>query len=170
MPAEGHPDLARLLRIDEALDTTRNLIIAASKTCAASDEACPRARAPATEPLIWRHDHGRSPQVPPRRAWLPRALSARVSALACLPAAAMAAPPTGDDAELLAMESRDDAPERAGEGNLRRERRPLRGRLRNNGKVDWEAAWAFAGSYGRDAAIREGEEFGDPGPTNSTNG
>ncbi len=40
MPAEGHPDLARLLRIDEALDTTRNLIIAASNL-AASDEAYP---------------------------------------------------------------------------------------------------------------------------------
>jgi hypothetical protein len=86
--------------------------------------------------------------------------TARVSALACLPAVAMAASPAGDDAELLAMEVEIMRLRGLAKAICAEKVDPFEDEFIALMKGDGsEAAWAFARSYGRDDAINEAETF-----------
>ena len=86
--------------------------------------------------------------------------TARVSALACLPAAAMAAPPTGDDAELLAMEAEIMRLRGLAKAICAEKVEPFEDEFHTRMRVSgYDASWAFARSYGRDDAIDEAETF-----------
>ena len=86
--------------------------------------------------------------------------TARVSALACLPAIAMAASPMGDDAELLAMEAEIMRLRGLAKAICAEKVDPFEDEFIALMKGDGsEAAWAFARSYGRDDAIDEAETF-----------
>jgi hypothetical protein len=86
--------------------------------------------------------------------------TARVSALACLPAAAMAASPTGDDAELLAMEAEIMRFRGLAKAICAEKVEPFEDEFHTHMRVSgYDAAWAFARSYGRDDAIDEAETF-----------
>ena len=89
--------------------------------------------------------------------------TARVSALACLPAVAMAASPTGDDAELLAMVAEIMRLRGLAKAIYAEKVEPFEDEF--NAKmteVGYDAAWAFARSYGRDDAIDEEQKFSVP--------
>jgi len=89
--------------------------------------------------------------------------TARVSALACLPAAAMAASPTGDDAELLAMEAEIMRLRGLAKAIYAEKVDPFEDEFHvKMREVGYDAAWAFAGSYGRDDAMNEAEKFSVP--------
>jgi hypothetical protein len=99
---------------------------------------------------------------PSRRAAL--RLFAGAPALACLlPAVAMAASPTGDDAELLAMEAEIMRLRGLAKAICDEKVEPFEDEfialMLGDGS---EAAWAFARSYGRDDAINEAEKFSVP--------
>ena len=86
--------------------------------------------------------------------------TARVSALACLPAAAMAASPTCDDAELLAMEAEIMRFRGLAKAICAEKVEPFEDEFHTHMRVSgYDAAWAFARSYGRDDAIDEAETF-----------
>jgi hypothetical protein len=86
--------------------------------------------------------------------------TARVLALAYLPAVAMAASPTGDDADLLAMEAEIMRLRGLAKAICAEKVDPFEDEFIALMKGDGsEAAWAFARSYGRDAAIDEAETF-----------
>ena len=89
--------------------------------------------------------------------------TARVSALACLPGAAMAASPTGDDAELLAMEAEIMRLRGLAKAIYDEKVEPFEDAFHALMRAaDSEAAWAFAHTYGRDDAIDEAETFNLP--------
>ena len=94
--------------------------------------------------------------------------TARISALACLPAVAMAASPTGDDAEILALSAevlrRCDAAEAFQALHID----PFNERFENifrradssiPEEARMEAAWAYSRETGREGAIERLREF-----------
>ena len=89
--------------------------------------------------------------------------TARVSALACLPAIAMAASPKGDDAELLAMEVEIMRLRGLAKAICAEKVDPFEDEFHTHMRQSgYDAAWAFARSYGRDDAIDEAETFHIP--------
>jgi hypothetical protein len=86
--------------------------------------------------------------------------TAQASAIAALPIVAAAASPTGDDAELLAMEAEIMRLRGLAKAICAEKVDPFEDEFIALMKGDGsEAAWAFARSYGRDAAIDEAETF-----------
>ena len=83
--------------------------------------------------------------------------TAQASAIAALPIlAAAAASPAGDDAELLAMEAEIWRPRGIARGIYSERVEPLEDEFHTlMREAGYEAAWAFARAYGRDAAITE---------------
>ena len=89
--------------------------------------------------------------------------TARVSALACLPAIAMAASPKGDDSELLAMEVEIMRLRGLAKAICAEKVDPFEDEFIALMKGDGsEAACAFARSYGRDDAIDEADAINLP--------
>jgi len=83
--------------------------------------------------------------------------TAQASALAILPVAALAAP-HGEDAELLAMEAEIMRLRGLAKAIDDEKVQPFEAEFIALLKVNVEAGWAFARSYGRDDAIDEAEE------------